>query len=263
MEREESCVSVRLEVPYEANDLQDKRREDLVAIVKRQQDRWPFKEGRRRFTSKTNMAQMRAVLLNPAYGFTKQAPAPRQIEVQPSNAGLPPPPPPPPPGVELELCGAEADLGGCTPPYLSPPSAARDSLSPPSTPSSEQVVDLYVDFVRPGADLEQFAYSIALQQVGALNELTGEWQGSAAQLVERLHEKAPGIEDATEITYPDPAHPEYARQLASAAAGGLLDLAPDIPSVHIPPDNVLKLQVRFGQVGLCVLFWGFYFGPHR
>ncbi|KAG2342615.1 hypothetical protein BDR05DRAFT_990215 [Suillus weaverae] len=68
-------MNVTLEVPYEANDLQDKRREDLVTMVQRQQDRWPFKEGRRGFTSKTNMVQMRAVLLNPACGFTKQAPA--------------------------------------------------------------------------------------------------------------------------------------------------------------------------------------------
>lgn len=56
-----------------------------------------------------------------------------------------------------------------------------------------QEVDLYVDFMHPSADLERFAYSITLEQVGALNELTGEWQGSTMQLVKRLHEKAPCI----------------------------------------------------------------------
>jgi len=56
-----------------------------------------------------------------------------------------------------------------------------------------QEVDLYVDFMHSNADLERFAYSITLEQVGVLNELTGEWQGSTMQLVKWLHEKAPCI----------------------------------------------------------------------
>jgi hypothetical protein len=67
---------------------QGRRRRDVVAMVRRQQDRWPFKEGRKRFTSKTNMTQMRAVLLNPTYGFTKQVvPTLTQITTPPSDAG--------------------------------------------------------------------------------------------------------------------------------------------------------------------------------
>jgi hypothetical protein len=58
-----------------------------------------------------------------------------------------------------------------------------------------QDIDLYVTFLRPGAEPERFAYSITLRQVGELsNDLTGEWQGSTIELIERLHEKAPCIE---------------------------------------------------------------------
>jgi hypothetical protein len=54
--------------------------------------------------------------------------------------------------------------------------------------------------------------------------------------------------DASEITYPDPAQPEYMRQLIHAAAGGLLNSDTDIPHFHVPPDNFLMLQVRLKQV---------------
>ncbi|KIK32247.1 hypothetical protein CY34DRAFT_759548 [Suillus luteus UH-Slu-Lm8-n1] len=275
MERE---VSMTFEIPYEANDLQDKRREDLVAMVQRQHELWPFKEGKRRFTSKTNMAQMRAVLLNPSYGFTKPpVPSSKQVAAQcdldntvsVDELITPPPPaqpssPSPSPtallpspsaqalpstqptiveterlaGTELE-CGAETDLDSVRSPYQ----AAGRATSEDET--AVQEVDLYVDFMHPSADLERFAYSITLEQVGALNELTGEWQGSTMQLVKRLHEKAPCIKDALEITYPDSAHPEYSRRLVSATAGGLLHSAPDASIIRIPADNVLALQVRF------------------
>ncbi|KAG1907510.1 uncharacterized protein F5891DRAFT_975195 [Suillus fuscotomentosus] len=293
MERE---VSMMIEIPYEANDLQDKRREDLVAMVQRQHECWPFKEGKRRFTSKTNMAHMRAVLLNPAYGFTRpRAAASKQVAAQCSNAvsadgPIPPPPPPvlssapspppppvlssapsspptlPPPsppalpslqptaietedpvGTELEH-GTEMDFGSCALPDSMDSSGQAAGRATGENEMAMQDVDLYVDFMHPSADLERFVYSVALEQVGALNDLTGEWQGSTMQLIERLHEKAPGIEDALEITYPDPAHPEYLRRLVSAAAGGLLHSTPDAPSIHIPADNVLTLHVRFGQM---------------
>ena len=59
-------------------------------MVQRQQDKWPFKEGRKRFTSKTNMHQIRSILLNPAHGFTKQVPGraatPTRIVMQRSDA---------------------------------------------------------------------------------------------------------------------------------------------------------------------------------
>ncbi|KAG1869437.1 hypothetical protein DFJ58DRAFT_837733 [Suillus subalutaceus] len=248
---------------------------------------WPFKEGKRHFTSKTNMAQMRAVLLNPAYGFTKppQAPASKQVVAQRSNTvsadGPIPPPPPAPPsassptptppspsalpssqptaietehlaGTKLEH-GAGMDLGSCTLPGLSPfLNAICHLLNPflrliqPGWQSDQMLIFMWTLSVLVPTS-SSFAYLVTLEQVGALNDLTGEWQGSAVQLVERLHEKAPGIEDALEIMYPDPAHPEYLRWLVSATAGGLMHSAPDAPSIHIPADNVLTLCVRFGQ----------------
>jgi len=41
-------------------------------MVQRQIKRWLYHDARRRFTGKTNMGVMRSVLLNWAFGFTKQ-----------------------------------------------------------------------------------------------------------------------------------------------------------------------------------------------
>jgi hypothetical protein len=106
-------------------------------MVQRQQEKWPFKEGGKRFTSKTNMRRMRSILLNPAHGFTKQVPAtPTQIVMQHGDAapegGPQPASPRPddenPTGTELDHDAAvpqgDLDLGRwCTPPgmyHLSP-----------------------------------------------------------------------------------------------------------------------------------------------
>lgn len=44
----------------------------LIAMVQCQVEWWPYHDARRQFMSKMNMGIMRAVLLNSAFGFTKQ-----------------------------------------------------------------------------------------------------------------------------------------------------------------------------------------------
>ena len=44
-------------------------------MVQRQIKRWPYHDVRRQFTGKVNMGIMRSILLNQAFGFTKQRPA--------------------------------------------------------------------------------------------------------------------------------------------------------------------------------------------
>ena len=41
-------------------------------MVQCQAERWPYRDSRRQFTSKTTMGVMRSVLLNWAFGFAKQ-----------------------------------------------------------------------------------------------------------------------------------------------------------------------------------------------
>ena len=67
------------------------RRQQLIALVRSQEERWPDRDGK--FTSKTNMKQMRAVLLNPRNGFRKAVKRVRPLTPSPS----PPPPAPSPP----------------------------------------------------------------------------------------------------------------------------------------------------------------------
>lgn len=48
----------------------------------------------------------------------------------------------------------------------------------------------------------------------------------------------------TEVSYPDPLHPEYSRRLKAATAGSNVVRAhADVPTVSIPADNALKLVV--------------------
>jgi hypothetical protein len=49
-----------------------RRREEIVVMVQRQAEKWPHRDGRRQFTSKTNMDWMRGILLNHVFGFTKE-----------------------------------------------------------------------------------------------------------------------------------------------------------------------------------------------
>ncbi|KAF8120516.1 hypothetical protein EV363DRAFT_1422046 [Boletus edulis] len=103
--REQAVVRETVEVPYNANDLEGRRREELVMMVQRQVERWPYHDGKRRFTSKTNMDRMRAVLLNCTFGFTKE------VEVVRLLSPSLPPPPPPPPGTPSLPPGPREDVG--------------------------------------------------------------------------------------------------------------------------------------------------------
>ncbi|EGO27320.1 hypothetical protein SERLADRAFT_406457 [Serpula lacrymans var. lacrymans S7.9] len=60
-----------MEVAYEANDLYLKNRSELVALVHRQINKWPFDGNRKFSSSKTAKALIMSVLLEPKYGFTK------------------------------------------------------------------------------------------------------------------------------------------------------------------------------------------------
>lgn len=60
-------------------------------MVERQAEKWPYHDGRRRFTMKTNMDRMRAVLLNRALGFTKEVEVVRPLSPTPGTPSEPGP----------------------------------------------------------------------------------------------------------------------------------------------------------------------------
>ncbi|KAG6810592.1 hypothetical protein H0H93_014865 [Arthromyces matolae] len=94
---------------YDASDLMSLKRNDLINLVKSQQDRWPVEI---RLNSHVNKTQIRNVLLDPQYGFTTTNPPVEQFDAwdlasnpfatllaQPQAQGslvLPLPPPAPP-----------------------------------------------------------------------------------------------------------------------------------------------------------------------
>jgi hypothetical protein len=66
------CV-VRLTLP---SHRLNKQRPELVAMVQRQRDRWPWTDKRRKFNpSKTRYDDLKAALLDPNFGFTTSGPS--------------------------------------------------------------------------------------------------------------------------------------------------------------------------------------------
>ena len=103
-------------------------------MVERQAEKWPYHDGRRRFTMKTNMDRMRAVLLNRALGFTKEVEVVQPLSPTP---GTPSEPGPQQDMAEMRDPRDRDDDGKCSLPPLattqltgSPPASCRSSSSP-------------------------------------------------------------------------------------------------------------------------------------
>ncbi|KAH0829060.1 hypothetical protein J3R83DRAFT_2517 [Lanmaoa asiatica] len=241
-----------------------KRREVLVAMVQRQIDRWPYHDGRRRFTSKTNMGVMRGVLLNRAFGFTKQrrdvpGPVPaaehgqdehedlhEQEDEGEGERGIDLDAGGTPPGVRAQLLALEGSDG------LAAGWGIFDSRggTPVSVPDSDEDVrvNVYASFVRPNEEIERKAFFVQLTQATSVNGLTGEWQASTHQLVERLHAEVGDIEMAAEISYPAPEAPEYAQRLVAATLeANVLCAVPNAPAVHVAADNTVRVTVVYNN----------------
>jgi hypothetical protein len=95
-----------------------RRREEIVTMVQRQAEKWPHRDSRRQFTSKTNMDRMRGVLLNHAFGFTKEVEVVRPLSPTPGSAGTPSQPEPQQDDVEMRGMQdrGDDDDGRCPPP---------------------------------------------------------------------------------------------------------------------------------------------------
>ncbi|KAF8421338.1 hypothetical protein L210DRAFT_856872, partial [Boletus edulis BED1] len=184
--REQAVVRETVEVPYNANDLEGRRREELVMMVQRQVERWPYHDGKRRFTSKTNMDRMRAVLLNCTFGFTKEVEVScpplsrdRWLTVHHPLAA------PPLPDNEVE--------GG---PSTRIPEGGRVSPSVQHEDNEDNEdggqwgtierakVNVYVTFLSPGAEVQRNAFSIEVPRTGWVDALACEWQTDTQQLIE-------------------------------------------------------------------------------
>jgi hypothetical protein len=95
-----------------------RRREEIVTMVQRQAEKWPHRDSRRQFTSKTNMDRMRGVLLNHAFGFTKEVEVVRPLSPTPGSAGTPSQPEPQQDDMEMRGMQdrGDDDDGRCPPP---------------------------------------------------------------------------------------------------------------------------------------------------
>ena len=178
-------------------------------MVQRQAQKWPYSDVRRRFTSKTNMDRMRGVLLNRAFGFTKEVEV--VLPLSPSPSPPPPPaaaaaPPPPPCGSQA---GPQQDVEAREPDEEEE-EPARDlgsgRASPGVQPEGDQCgaepddyahesveVNLYVTFVSPGAEAERNVYTVEVPRVGWVDVLTREWEVDTEQLIDRLAMRAPRV----------------------------------------------------------------------
>jgi hypothetical protein len=141
-------------------------------------------------------------------------------------------------------------------------------------------VNVYVSFVCPNKEIEQKVLFIWLTRANtAINGLTGEWQASTHQLVERLHAEVGDIEGGCHLPYsrcplvtrshdrqvqwrsrtlcpkhlnmPDGLLPRHQKQTCCAQP-------PMPPTVHVTADNTLKVMVGYndetgGRAVMCPL----------
>ncbi|KAI9573822.1 hypothetical protein HD554DRAFT_2166606 [Boletus coccyginus] len=282
--REWAIMREMVEVPYDTNDLEGRRREELVVMVQRQPEKWPYRDGRHRFTSKTNMDRMRGILLNRTLGFMKEVEVIRPLSPSP----VPHAPGQPVPQQDTEMCGLEDhwDDGRC--PLPSPLVIAQlmvllfrtahlsgdeeeeptgslggGRASPGVRPEDEDdqhgnwdapsagvesvKADVYVTFVSPGIEDQRNMYSVEVPRVRQVDAaLPHEWQTDTERLIEQLAMRAPQLADAKEVSYPDPLYPEYSRHLKAATAGSnIVEAHADVPTVCVPASNTLKLTASF------------------
>ncbi|KAJ7724892.1 hypothetical protein B0H16DRAFT_1698506 [Mycena metata] len=168
-----TAVSVSPEVSYNKAELKGLKKPGLVAMVKRQEAKWP---GPDVYDAKaTTVNRLRSVLVDPRYGFTKSITPPSQ-----------------PPSPLLSE------------PPTSPPAENHQDI--PEAPPSTRNVKLLIQDTRNSTKMAQTVPLVVLEQD---ESGPGEWRASLHDLVSRLQNSNAAITGPVRLLYKDPIDTEY------------------------------------------------------
>ncbi|KAJ7030849.1 hypothetical protein C8F04DRAFT_1365411 [Mycena alexandri] len=196
------------EIPYAKSDLKDTKKAGLVAMVKRQADKWP---GPDIYDAKaTTIRRLKAVLLDSRYGFTR-------ANTLSSTQNNPPSRP------------------------MSP--LTQDDNDPPQEPPLlTRQVKLLIEDQRTSTKRAQTIPLIVIDEDGSA---PGEWQASLRDLLERLQESNAAIVGPVRMSYRDPVDVEYWVPFVKVTDSTVLEEAQTNPTlVSIPSSSSLQLCVE-------------------
>ncbi|KII90879.1 hypothetical protein PLICRDRAFT_123678 [Plicaturopsis crispa FD-325 SS-3] len=231
MEQELELGPQTEEVVYNAEDLKGKSRDELIQFVLRQPGRWPFNDGKRKFSrSKTNIASMKSVLLKADYGFTK-------LRVVATASPGPP-----------SLSNPRT-----LEPTREQPIPAEDLFDSPTRqgaavrlPTRREVRLCIEDRRSPGEPVKTVCL-ISVAPIGSI--VLGaaeyeEWRVNANDMLRELQHSCAAINGDVKLSFPDPIAIGYDHPFVRMEKGELLHEAPTSPSeLVIPPSNILKIFV--------------------
>ncbi|KAJ7613245.1 hypothetical protein DFH06DRAFT_1344715 [Mycena polygramma] len=194
------------EMPYEVEDL-NVLKPILITFVERQVGKWPgpFRP------SRATVSDIRKVLLNPQYGFTK----PRTTEAS-KRASSPLSPTPEPPSKDIEEHSEESKWAKLL---------IEDARASPKPTKTSQEVCLWI---KDNKDCEP-----------------GEWRAELLDLIKELQKSHAAVKGSFKLAIRDHDFPEHRVYFAKLSDGDPLDEVQTLPIYAIiPRNNCLELFVE-------------------
>ncbi|KAJ7206741.1 hypothetical protein C8J57DRAFT_1614641 [Mycena rebaudengoi] len=206
-----------IEVPYAITELKHLKKRILVAMVKRQEDKWPGPDvyGDR----STTISRLRKVLLDPRYGFTK----------------------------ETVSVARHRSLSTVTPSDSSGNSSKAQEINPTSTtvqarspdiPHPARWVKLLIEDKRTSAKRAQ---EVSLDVSDEDGCGSGEWRAQFQDLLVKLQKSNTAITGAVKLSVRDPQDPEYWIPFVKTTSDVALEEAPTFPQFIIISSKSLEI----------------------
>ncbi|KAJ6558626.1 hypothetical protein DFH09DRAFT_1084139 [Mycena vulgaris] len=217
-------TSATTEIVYEESDLKGQK-SSLVVLVARQSDKWPGPDVYSACT--TTIKRLRAVLLDPRYGFTKPGPT----------------------------ASSENDLVSSA---LSPlPTEKDDTPEPEERNKDPEIADpqpypsrwmkLFIEDTRRKSTAK-ISQELCLVVVDTEDCAPGEWRAEIRDLLVELQESNSAITGSVRLSFQDPEQPEYWMPFVKVTDDALLEEAETfLEVILILSTNHLKILVEHAE----------------
>ncbi|KAJ7439930.1 hypothetical protein B0H11DRAFT_2354497 [Mycena galericulata] len=220
-----SAAAPTSEVPYNKPELKALKKVSLVSLVARQAEKWP---GPDVYTAKsTSVPRLRAVLLDPRYGFTKSV----AISSAESRSVSP-------------LTPSDEDV---TPPP-NPDEVSENPLVPndniqKSIPA--RWVKLLIEDTRKSSSSGRYSKSSQEVLLGIVEDTGEEWRAELNDILCELQNSNSAITGPVKLSYRDSEVPDYWVAFVKVTDDALLEEAQTFPKlVSIPRTNQLEILVE-------------------
>ncbi|KAJ7435440.1 hypothetical protein B0H11DRAFT_2367371, partial [Mycena galericulata] len=232
-----SAAAPTSEVPYNKPELKALKKASLVSLVARQAEKWP---GPDVYTAKsTSVPRLRAVLLDPRYGFTKSvaissAESRSVSPLTPSDEGT------------LPFTPYFGILTRYSPLDVTPP-PNQDEKSIPA-----RWVKLLIEDTRKSSSSGRYSKSSQEVLLGIVEDTGEEWRAELNDILCELQNSNSAITGPVKLSYRDSEVPDYWVAFVKVTDDALLEEAQTFPKlVSIPRTNQLEILVEQVSPSAC------------